>query len=192
MEDYGNGEVYDGAEESAGEENVEESGYPDDPQDSVEEGAEESAEGTIGDGAEENTGDTPADGTGDGETQDPPSVDVGELVELLKGYTEDGGETEEETDAGSDISVPEVPTAVTDAATVETLAEIRGMLEGMSVSMNSIYTETAAYQTEALSYMEESKTWLSGIFFALLVVAIAVAAVVGLKIADIFFGRMRT
>lgn len=188
MEDYGNGEVYDGVEESAGEESAEESGYTDDSQDS----AEESTEGITEEGAEENTGDTPADGTGDGETQDPPSVDVGELVELLKGYTEGGGEMEEETDAGSDISVPEVPTAVTDAATVETLSEIRGMLEGMSVSMNSIYTETAAYQTEALSYMEESKTWLSGIFFALLVVAIAVAAVVGLKIADIFFGRMRT
>lgn len=187
MEDYGNGEVYDCVEESAGEESAEESGYPDDSQDS----AEESTEGITEEGAEENTGDTPADGTGDGETQDPPSVDVGELVELLKGYTEDGEETGEETDAGADTSVPEVPTAVTDAATVETLSEIRGMLEDMSVSMNSIYTETAAYQTETLAYMEKSNSWLVSIIIALMVLGISVATIVGLKIADIFFGRMR-
>lgn len=179
MEDYGNEEVYDGAEESVEEEIAEESGYPDDSQDSVEEGAEDTA------------GDTPADGTEDGERQDPPSVDVGELVELLKGYTGDSEKTEEETDSGVDTSVPEVPTAVTDAATVETLAEIRGMLEDMSVSMNSIYTETAAYQTEALAYMEKSNSWLVSIIIALLVLGISVAAIAGLKIADIFFGRMR-
>lgn len=182
MEDYGNEEVYDGAEESA-----EESGYTDDSQDSAEEGAEENAEGTTEDGAE----DVPADGAEDGETEPPPSVDVGELVELLKGYTENGEETEEETDSGVDTSVPEVPTAVTDAATVETLAEIRDMLDGMSVSMNSIYSETTAYQTEAIAYMKKSNSWLVSIIIALLVLGISVAAIVGLKIADIFFGRMR-
>lgn len=179
MEDYGNEEVYDGAEESAEEESTEESGYPDDSQDSAEEGAEESTEGTT------------EDGTEDGETENPPSVDVGELVELLKGYTEDSEETEEETDSAVDTSVPEVPTAVTDAATVETLAQIRDMLDGMSVSMNSIYTETAAYQTEALAYMEKSSSWLVNIVIALMVLGISVATIVGLKIADIFFGRMR-
>ena len=187
MEDYGNEEVYDGAENSVEEESTEESGYPDDPQDNT----EESTESTTEDGTEDAAGDSPADGTWDGETDSPPSVDVGELVELLKGYAGDSEETEEETDSAVDTSVPEVPTAVTDAATVETLAEIRGMLEGMSVSMNSIYSETAAYQTQAIAYMEKSNSWLVSIIIALLVLGISVATIVGLKIADIFFGRMR-
>ena len=192
MEDYGNEKVHDGAEDSAEEESADGSGYPDDPQDSAEEITEESAEGTTEDGAEDTVGDIPADGTEAGETEDPPSVDVGELVELLKGYTQDSEKTEEETDSGVDTSVPEVPTAVPDAATVETLAQIRDMLDGMSVSMNSIYTETAAYQTEVLAHMEESKTWLSGVFAALLVIGITAAVIVGVKFANILFGRMRT
>lgn len=171
MEEWTQTEEVDSAEEVS----AEEPGYSEDSQGS----AEESAESTAG------------DVTGDGETENPPTVDVGELVELLKGYTEDGKETEEEPETGVDTSVPEVPTAVTDAATVETLAEIRDMLDGMSVSMNSIYTETAAYQTEALAYMEKSNSWLVTIIIALLVLGISVAVIAGLKIADIFFGRMR-
>ena len=65
MEDYGNEEVYDGAENSVEEESADESGYPDDPQDNT----EESTESTTGDGAEDAAGGYPRRrhrGRGDG------------------------------------------------------------------------------------------------------------------------------
>lgn len=178
------------AREDAPEDNVQDStgGIPEDTgedvEGSTEESTEESAEGSTGESTEGSAGENAGE-----EATDTP-VDVGELVEILKGYTD----AESGTDAGGgeEPTFPEEPAAVTDEATLEALAKIQSTLDGMSVSMNSIYTDTAAYQEESLSYMQKSDTWLSGIFIALLIVGLASAINAGLKLADILFGRMRT
>lgn len=169
------------------------SDFPEDDSDNTpEDGSEDVAQDVLGDGEESSPADSAEESVEEGDTEESSSVDVGELVELLKNYTDDTTEENLKEEADADTATPEAPTAVTDEATVETLTEIHSVLNDMSVSMNSIYADTAAYQAQSLEYAQKSEIWLSGIFIALVVVGIGVCINAGLKMADIFFGRMRT
>lgn len=182
-------------EEHVGEESSPDDTMSDSQQDDsdsiLEDGSEDASQDASEDGEESSSTDGAEESVAEGDTEESSSVDVGELVELLKNYTDDTAE-ESLKEADADTATPEAPTAVTDEATVETLTEIHSVLNDMSVSMNSIYADTAAYQTQSLEYAQKSEIWLSGIFIALVVVGIGVCINVGLKMADIFFGRMRT
>lgn len=169
------------------------SDFSQDDSDSIlEDGSEDASQDVSEDGEESSSTDGAEESVEEGDTEESSSVDVGELVELLKNYTDDTTEESLKEEADADTATPEAPTAVTDEATVEMLTEIHSVLNDMSISMNSIYADTAAYQTQSLEYAQKSEIWLSGIFIALVVVGIGVCINAGLKMADIFFGRMRT
>lgn len=164
----------------------------DDSENTSEDGIEDATQDAPEDGKESSSSDDADKSVAENDAEESSSVDVGELVELLKSYTDDTSEEGLEAETDADTATPEAPTAVTDEATVKMLTEIHGVLNDMSVSMNSIYAETAAYQAQSLEYAQKSETWLSGIFIALVVLGIATCINAGLKMADIFFGRMRT
>lgn len=174
----------DESSEADTDENADESSEAD-----TDENAEENSEADTDKNAEENTAED-AEGKEGEDSEESSFVDVSELLELLKDCAESNAEAE--ADVGTDTFVPEAPFPVTDEAAAEALAQIRSTLDGMSVSMNSIHADTAAYQEQSLASMQRCETWLSGIFLALLVLGIAAGANAGLKMSDILFGRMRT